>query len=153
MTESKIEPLLSPVHCIGGNLYKTARAVSRIYADEMRPAGLARSQFAILGNLEQTGPVALTALAETLVMDRTTLSRNLKPLVSAGLVARESSAADARVSLLRITGKGRGKFQAARRYWRRAQRRLLDLLGEREWQALETELASLRDLVGRVGPQ
>ena len=141
------DPLLTTGHCVGLNLYKTARAVSRVYAEEMRPAGLARSQFAILGTLDRIGPTPLSALAERLYMERTTLTRNLRPLEKAGYVARDASTEDARVALIRVTDAGRRKFREARRYWRRAQRRVLDLIGEAEWTDLESRLIALRELV------
>jgi DNA-binding MarR family transcriptional regulator len=140
MTES----LLKPDHCVGNNLFKTARAVSRIYAEEMRPAGLARSQFSILGTLYQTGPVALSALADRLYMDRTTLTRNLRPLERDGLVARKIAPGDGRVRLVGITADGRDRFREARGYWRTAQKRVLAMLGESEWRDLEDRLVALR---------
>ena len=96
------QSLLNPQHCVANNLHKTARAVSRIYGEEMRPTGLARSQFAILGTLEQVGPLALSELAGRLCMDRTTLTRNLKPLEKASLVRVRGSATDRRVKLVSI---------------------------------------------------
>ncbi len=140
-------PHLDPAHCVSNNLHKTARAVSRVYAEEMRPAGLARSQFAILEHLAHGGPLALTELARRLYMERTTLTRNLRPLEQAGLVAREPSEADARVKFVAITEAGQGKLREARRYWRKAQKRMLAMFGESEWEALEATLRSLRRLV------
>ena len=141
------DPLLDPRHCVSNNLHKTARAVSRVYAEEMRPAGLARSQFAILGHLEQGGPVALSELAKRLYMERTTLSRNLKPLEQAGFVTRRALGADARVKQVAITAAGRRKLVQARGYWRKAQARLLKQFGEDEWRQLEQTLRGLRRLV------
>ena len=141
------DSFLETSHCVGNNLYKTARAVSRIYAEEMRPAGLARSQFAILNSLEKAGSVALTDLADHLYMERTTLIRNLKPLEKAGLVVRERSVSDGRVKLIAISAPGRQKLHRARRFWRKAQRRMLDLVGEEPWRDLESQLAALRRLV------
>ena len=135
--------LLEPSHCISNNLHKTARAVSRIYAEEMRPAGLARSQFAILESLEHAGALAVSELAERLYMERTTLTRNLKPLEQGGLVVRRASETDARVRLLEVTEKGRRKLLQARRYWRKAQARMLERFGEEEWRRLEATLRGM----------
>jgi len=139
--------LLEPGHCVSNNLHKTARAVSRVYAEEMRPAGLARSQFAILNLLEHQGPTALSDLARRLYMERTTLSRNLRPLERDGLVARGDYPGDARVKLMAITTAGRSRLEEARGHWRRAQQRLLELFGEDAWRELETTLRDLRRLV------
>lgn len=143
MTES----LLDPRHCVANNLFETARAVARLYAEEMRRAGLARSQFAILNHLDRSGATALTALADRLYMDRTTMTRNLAPLERAGLVLRECSADDARVKVICISADGRRKLLMARRLWRKAQRRMLKLLGEAQWRELESQLTALRRLV------
>ena len=140
-------PLLDPSHCVSNNLHKTARAVSRVYAEEMRPAGLARSQFAILEHLARGGALAVSELADGLYMERTTLTRNLKPLEHAGFVARKPSDTDARIRLVEITGEGRSRLTLARRHWRNAQARLLKLFGEDEWRALEATLRGLRRLV------
>jgi DNA-binding MarR family transcriptional regulator len=139
--------LLDPAHCVSNNLHKTARAVSRVYAETMRPAGLARSQFVILGHLAHESPLALSTLARRLYMERTTLTRNLKPLEQAGLVARTASADDARVKLLSVTAKGRRKLTEARGYWRQAQSLMLERFGEDAWRELEGTLRDLRRLV------
>jgi DNA-binding MarR family transcriptional regulator len=141
------DTLLDPSHCVSNNLHKTARAVSRIYAEEMRPAGLARSQFAILETLDRRGATAVSDMARRLYMERTTLTRNLKPLEDAGLVTRRASDTDARVREVAITAAGRRKLKLARGYWRRAQARMLKLFGEHEWQELETTLRGLRRIV------
>jgi DNA-binding MarR family transcriptional regulator len=136
--------LLDPAHCVSNNLHKTARAVTRIYAEEMRPAGLARSQFAILNLLDHGGAVALSELARRLYMDRTTLTRNLRPLERTGLVVRTGDPADRRVKLAEITPAGRDRLEEARGYWRRAQARVLERFGEAAWRDLEATLRDLR---------
>jgi DNA-binding MarR family transcriptional regulator len=139
--------LLEPAHCVSNNLQKTARAISRLYAEEMRPSGLTRAQFPMLGYLESSGPLPMSDLAARLYMDRTTLTRNLKPLEDARLVERPASEGDARVRLVAITPLGRRKLKEARRYWRRAQAKVLKLYGADSWLALEAQLRALRRLV------
>lgn len=142
------DPLLQPVHCVSNNLHKTARAVSRLYAEVMRPAGLARSQFAVLSYLEQAGPLAMGDLAERLYLERTTLTRNLKPLLDAGWVVREPSATDARIKQVVITDSGRAKLAEARVYWQQAQARMIERFGAEAWRELEATLRELRRLAG-----
>lgn len=139
-------PQLDPVHCISNNLHKTARAVSRVYAEEMRPAGLARSQFAVLEHLDRGGPAAVSELARHLYMERTTLTRNLRPLQQAGLVTRTAQPGDARVKLIAITDSGRDRLETARDCWRRAQARLLEQFGAEAWAEVEAALRKLRRL-------
>ncbi len=72
--------------CTCANLRKAARAVTQVYDQALRPTGLKATQFTMLATLSNRGDLPLSRLAEALVMDRTTLTRNLKPLVGKGLV-------------------------------------------------------------------
>ena len=138
--------LLNPMHCVSNNLHQTARAVTRIYAECLRPAGLHRSQFSVLGMVKKHGPIAVSELATRLVMDRTTLTRNLNPLETAGWVKRRADGEDARVKLVEITGTGETRFTQALELWQQAQTRVIELFGETEWRELEATLARLRRL-------
>lgn len=135
---------LEPHHCVSNNLHQTARAVTRIYSEEMRPSGIKRSQFAILATLDRMGPMRLTELADLLYMERTTLTRNLKPLEKTALVEVKSPPDDARARVVSITEAGKEKFREARKCWKRAQKRLLDTFGVKAWQQLEDTLRQLR---------
>jgi DNA-binding MarR family transcriptional regulator len=145
-TVIQAEELLAPRHCCSNNLQKTARAVSRVYADAMRPAGLTRSQFPILGTLAAAGPMATSELAARLYMERTTITRHLTPLEDAGFVTRAADPDDARVRRVAITPTGRRKLAQAGRLWRRAQARMIERFGAKEWQRLEDALRTLRRL-------
>ena len=136
---------LNPGHCVSNNLHQTARAVSRIYAEEMRPSGVKRSQFAILGYLFRLGKVQLTELADELYMERTTLTRNLKPLEKQGLVIIEKSSSDARAREVSLTDDGKTRFREATKLWRKAQKRVLAKFGQDNWTALESSLTTLRN--------
>jgi DNA-binding MarR family transcriptional regulator len=79
------------------------------------------TQFTLLTVLSLGGPLPLSRVAERLGMERTTLTRNLRPLVSGGLITVEGGA-DRRVRTLAITEKGHRAAVAALPYWRKAQR-------------------------------
>lgn len=137
---------MEPIHCVSNNLHQTARAVSRIYGEAMRPSGIKRSQFAILSSLHKLGSITLSELADMLYMERTTLTRNLKPLQKQGLITITRSARDARAREICLTREGKEKYQLARKLWRKAQRQILTAFGEEKWQQLEETLKTLRQL-------
>ena len=87
----------------------------------MAPVGLRISQFSILVRLRQSGPMSLHALAAALVLDRTTLGRNLRPLERDGLVASGAGAEDRRVRLLSVTEAGLALMRRALPAWEQAQ--------------------------------
>ena len=85
-------------------------------------------------------------LAEELVMDRTTLTRNLRPLERQGLIRLEPGH-DRRSRMVVLTPAGRAALRAARPSWRRAQDRMVEDLGRQEWAEL---LRNLSDTVSVV---
>jgi DNA-binding MarR family transcriptional regulator len=144
MNERIPKALLETRFCVQGNLHRTARIVDRIYAEEMKPCGIGRSQFTILNVIHAAGSIGVTALADFLAMERSTLSRNLKPLENAGLVERLAGEQDARKVDLCLTAAGENKLKDARRYWRRAQQRVVGAYGADQWQQLDAQLKALR---------
>ena len=94
----------------------------------MRGSGLNLSQYSLLAQLSEA-PQSLTALADRMEIDRTTLTRSLQPLLEQGWVA-QSSGTDARQRLFALTASGTRARNAALRQWRRAQLALEQSLGQ-----------------------
>jgi DNA-binding MarR family transcriptional regulator len=140
-----MEDLLNPRHCVSNTLHQTARAVNRVYSEEMRPLGVTRSQYSILAYLNAKAPIQVSRLATLLYMDRTTLSRNLKPLEKSGLLKVCPSETDRRAKELLLTRAGKAKYREATRAWRRAQKHILESFGENNWADLEISLKRLRE--------
>ncbi len=115
--------------CAGRNLRVAARAVTRYYDDVMRPSGLRVGQFSLLAIIKRSQPVTVTRLAELSAMDRTTLTRNLKPLEKDGLIDIRIGA-DKRVREIIITKKGKLALRHALPLWAQAQNHLTEGLGE-----------------------
>ncbi|MDA0656022.1 MAG: MarR family winged helix-turn-helix transcriptional regulator [Proteobacteria bacterium] len=121
--------------CACFNLRKAARAVTQLYDRFLQPSGLRATQFTILAALDQTGPRKLSALADALVLDRTTLTRNLKPLQRDNLI--ESRAGDdRRVRELTITQIGKIRLDEALPLWREAQEDMKSRIGAKTASAL-----------------
>jgi DNA-binding MarR family transcriptional regulator len=98
-----------------------ARHVTQLYDQTLAPVGLHVTQFSILAKLKRLGPLTINALAKDMVMDRTTLSRNVLPLERDGLVKIEASAADGRAKEVHLTKAGERRLQAGREAWAQAQ--------------------------------
>jgi DNA-binding MarR family transcriptional regulator len=115
--------------CLCMKLRKASRAVTQRYDEALADTGIRSTQFSLLVALAHAPEVPLSRLAEALVMDRTTLTRNLTPLVRDGLV-EERPAADGRVRLFALTGKGRKSFERALPGWKAAQSHMVRALAE-----------------------
>jgi DNA-binding MarR family transcriptional regulator len=114
--------------CTCDRLRKLTRRLTQHYDACLAPAGLRVTQFSLLAHLQRARPTTMTALADLLEMDRTTLTRNLKPLLDAGLVVVEPGA-DARTRRVAATDEGRAVWRSARAHWHRAQDEVTRLLG------------------------
>ena len=126
--------------CTCFKLRKLARAASRLYDQQMAAVGLKTTQYSVLVNVaRQPAPVA--GLAERLGIERTTLTRNLKPLTDAGWIEFKP-AADSRQRIATITQSGRVKLKAAYVVWRAAQSRFEHLLGADALRALHAQVDS-----------
>jgi DNA-binding MarR family transcriptional regulator len=139
------EPI-APTYCTCLALRRATRRVTQIYDAHMKPLGLRITQFAVLGHLAGAGsPVAapsqisITALARRLGLDRSTLGRNLRPLIKSGLVVMEGGE-DRRAHTLALTDAGRATLEKAIPLWRDAQRHVSEKLGRDKTRALRTML-------------
>lgn len=125
--------------CFG--LRKAARAVTLAYDAALEPAGLKATQFSLLAVLATLGAPTLGDLARVMVMERTTLTRNLRPLTRAGAVAL-TTGRDRRARHVALTAAGRQRLEAALPLWRRAQLDMVERLGPRLWGRLPGDLAA-----------
>ncbi len=125
--------------CACFNLRKAARAVTQLYDEVLAPSGLRGTQFSVLAVISAAGPATMTDLADTLVMDRTTLTRNLKPLLGRGLVER-GEGEDRRQRPIAITPAGRDALGQALPLWEKAQARIAGGLGAARWKGMVGDL-------------
>ncbi|WP_043284399.1 MarR family winged helix-turn-helix transcriptional regulator [Reyranella massiliensis] len=118
----------SPADCTCFRVRSAARRVTQIYSKHLAPTGLRISQFSLLGFVTAQGPVTITELADLLATDRTTLTRNLRPLLSSGVVER-ATAADKRRHELVATPAGRALFKRALPLWAAAEQEVRLAMG------------------------
>ena len=115
------DPLADCAGCICFAVRRAARAITQHYDRALRPTGLRATQFTLLTVLALAGPLPVSRAAGRLGMERTTLTRNLRPLVRQGLVTL-GDGDDRRIRTLTLTAKGRRAAVAALLHWREAQR-------------------------------
>ena len=125
-----------PSACTCFRLRSLTRRVTQLYDQALAPSGLTVTQYSLLAHaLRQGAAPTLSELAQQLFTDRTTLTRNLKPLADAGLL-KVGDGADARSKAVLVTAKGRSALRAARPLWQEAQARLRAQAGDRRLAAL-----------------
>jgi DNA-binding MarR family transcriptional regulator len=130
----------NPAACNCLALRQAARHVTQFYDRYLAPSGLRATQYSILARLQRNGPMTINALAAELVMDRTTLGRNILPLQRDGLIAVCSGQSDRRSKELRLTSSGDARFRGALKGWREAQARFETAVGVKRAKTLRTLL-------------
>ena len=116
-----IEKLPRPEECNCFAIRSAARHVSQYYDRYLAATGLRTTQFSILAKLKRLGRLTINELARQMVMDRTTLGRNIKPLGRDGLIRIEPAQSDRRAKELRLTKTGEKQLEAGFEAWSRAQ--------------------------------
>jgi DNA-binding MarR family transcriptional regulator len=131
--------------CVCANLRKAARVVTQVFDEALTPSGLRVTQFTLLVTNRLAGESTINELAERMAMDRTTLSRNFKPLVRSGLLEVRPGE-DGRTRLVRITPAGEQALEEAYPLWKQAQLETVSALGERRYEALLGDVAQVVSL-------
>jgi DNA-binding MarR family transcriptional regulator len=115
-------------HCLA--VRQAARHVTQFYDQFLASVGLRTSQFSILARLRRLGPLTINALARDMVMDRTTLGRNILPLEREGLISIVRGSADRRSKELKLTEQGLARLTEALAGWSEAQLRFESAFGQ-----------------------
>lgn len=137
------ERIETPCHC--ALLRKASRHVSKFYDSVLQCTGLKTSQLSLMRAVyfRPDRELSMGALAEILVMDRSTLGHNLRPLEREGFVRLAGSKVDKRARIVVLTPRGRRKCEAAAALWNEAQVRFEAFYGLKK-------MAILRDALYEV---
>lgn len=137
--------------CPGIRIRMASRVVTRIYDEALRPLGIQESQLSVLVAVAMFGEKGanIGALASVLVVDRTTLTRNLRPLERAGLVRVARSPEDARARIVLLTRAGERMIETAHPVWEKVQKQIAKALGAERVDAIRSRLD---ELVVRLQP-
>ncbi len=128
---SETQPAEMSVECHCLAVRQAARRITQFYDSFLAASGLRTTQFSVLAKLKRLGPMTINALARDLVMDRTTLGRNILPLEREGLVTIVPGRSDRRSKELHLTETGAARLRAGAKLWREAQARFEAVFGAR----------------------
>jgi DNA-binding MarR family transcriptional regulator len=128
--------------CMCHRARMAARVVTRAYDDALRPTGLRATQLAVLAAVGARGALSIKSLADSLEMERTTLTRNLRPLEELGYVLLSEERRH-RSRVLTLTASGRAALLDALPLWEKAQHAIRQGLGDRHWPAVQAALTRL----------
>jgi DNA-binding MarR family transcriptional regulator len=144
------EWLAAPDECTCLAVRQAARRVTQFYDQHLAPTGLRTTQFSILAKLRRLGETTINGLAAEMVMDRTTLGRNVLPLEREGLISIQPGRTDRRSKTVKLTSEGLKRLGEAREGWRAAQVGFAHAFGEERTVLLRS---LLRDATGTELPE
>ena len=127
-------------NCTCFNLRKATRAVTQLFDEALKPCGLYATQFTLLAAISFRKDATITELSKALIMDRTTLTRNLNPLQKNGWVD-VTPGADKRTRTLSLTRSGKKVLKDAMTYWKQVQNQVVKTLGKGNWEELLDHLS------------
>ena len=140
LNPTKCEEMIAVCACF--NLRKATRVVTQLFDQALSPSGLRSTQLPILLTLALTPSASMSSLAEQMMMDRTTLTRNLMPLERRALI-QIVPGGDRRIREVRLTEAGRKAAAAATPLWEEAQARVIQALGQEQSQGLQRAVTAL----------
>jgi DNA-binding MarR family transcriptional regulator len=139
---------VSDCNCLA--VRQAARYITQFYDRCLAASGLRTTQYGVLARLKRQGPMSINTLAAELVVDRTTLGRNIRLIERDGLIAIESDPSDGRSKILRLTKVGETRFHRAQKHWAEAQKRFERAYGGRQASQLRESLRAV--IASDLGP-
>ena len=135
--------------CPAFHLRKVARAVTRVFDDMLNPCGIRATQLHILNSVLLGDPPTITHVADDLVMDRTTLTRNLRPLERLGLltIARGE---DRRTRVVEVTAEGKQAMAEAFTIMEDARGQMERFCGQDTVDGLHEHLATILEVARKA---
>jgi len=131
--------------CACSNFRKAARAITQLYDHALQPSGLRSTQLILLLEIAVAESITVSRLARRLVMDSSTVTRNLKPLTNHGLINQIENK-HKRGQAYALTRKGDEALQDAMPLWEKAQDLIVSGFDEKHWSALLDNLSEITKL-------
>jgi DNA-binding MarR family transcriptional regulator len=131
--------------CAAFNLRRTSRVVTALYDSALKASGLSSTQVTILIGVAKSEPVPVGVLADILLADHTTLTRNLALLSRKGLL-RVSARSTMRRRLVSLTSKGSTALARSVRGWRKIQIAFVGSFGDARWKEIQKALEQLASI-------
>lgn len=115
--------------CLCAVLRKATRVVTKRYDIFLKPSGLKITQYSMLANISRNEGITVSRLAKVMLMDQTTVTRNLQLLKKKGYIFYQEGGDDHRVKQIELSGSGKERLKKAQSLWELAQREIESELG------------------------
>ena len=136
-----------PQICVCANLRKRTRVVTQLYDKLLQPTGLKITQYSMLANIAHQQSVSISRLGEILILDQTTITRNINLLKRNGYVNLTRDPQDARAKVITLTEKGVEKLNEAAPIWEDIQARIINDIGLEKYNDFYETLKTMQKII------
>ncbi|MEY9975362.1 MarR family winged helix-turn-helix transcriptional regulator [Lysinibacillus sp. RC79] len=133
--------------CVCANLRKKTRVVTQLYDKLLQPTGLKVTQYSMLANIDYQQSVSISRLGEILLLDQTTITRNINLLKQNGYVDLTRDPQDARAKVITLTNKGVEKLNEAAPIWQDIQERIINDIGLEKYEDFYETLKTIQKII------
>lgn len=133
----------SPTLCYCSSLRKSTRIITKIYDQLLATSGLKVTQYALMVNLNRLEPATINQLADVMILERTTLVRNLNILIKQGLVEMVIKHTS-KAHIIQLTAMGKIKVEETKPLWQSAQEKVAKILSDEEQSFIHLLLTKLQ---------
>ncbi|MFC9539321.1 MarR family winged helix-turn-helix transcriptional regulator [Lysinibacillus sp. NPDC056959] len=133
--------------CVCANLRKKTRVVTQLYDKLLQPTGLKITQYSMLANIDHQQSVSISRLSEILLLDQTTITRNINLLKQNGYVDLTKDPQDARTKVITLTEKGGEKLTEAAPIWEEIQEKIINDIGLEKYEDFYETLKSIQKII------
>ncbi|MBX4264360.1 MarR family winged helix-turn-helix transcriptional regulator [Clostridium estertheticum] len=133
--------------CTCGNLRKTTRTITQFYDKMLQPTGLRSTQCLLLLDIYYNQNVSVTNLSNILLMDQSTVTRNVELLRKSGYIDIKKEEQDSRKKCITITDKGLKTLDLSVPIFASAQSTIEDGIGKERIKELLKTLKDIEKLV------
>ncbi len=134
-------------NCACGNLRKTTRTITQFYDKILQPTGLRSTQCSLLLDIYLNENISVCDLGYILLMDQSTVTRNIEVLRKSGYIDIKKEEKDCRKKSISITDKGLRVIEAATPIWHEAQGKIENGIGKVRFEELLKTLKDIEILV------
>lgn len=134
---------ISICHCT--NMRQISRKITNIYDEFLKPSNLNVTQYSLLSNLKRVQPIKMNDFSKVVKLDRTTLVRNLKPLINLSLIEIKSID-KSKAQLLELSQKGIELQNEGYQYWQKAQEYIEQTINHAELEIFYTIVKKMESL-------
>lgn len=133
--------------CVCANLRRKTRVVTQLYDKLLQPTGLKVTQYSMLVNILQQKVVSISRLGEILLLDQTTVTRNVNVLKQSGYVLVTKDKQDSRTKNISLTDQGIEKLDEARPIWQNIQEKIINDIGLEKYKDFYDTLKNIQKVI------